>query len=256
MSAELRLPLPPWAFAPLASGVVLLAFCLAYPLADHADPPGEGANWPYVYPSAAINYSPSGNVGAFVLSVGSVLMSWALALRHAENAARLGAQAAALNAGASCVALVGLVVFPLGVVAVPWHEYPRTHMAFAYSTFYAGALYLVLQSYLDALQPQRVPAPVRYLRLGLVACGVLCMLSYWLAFGLVGARRPGSALSTAAEALLECACGVLVLLFVASFALSQLGLSVCVAAELEEREGEQTPLGAGRQTSYDALRKE
>lgn len=257
--AELTLPLPPWAFAPLASGTVLLAFCLAYPLADHVDPAGEGANWPYVYPSAAINYSPSGNVGAFVLSVGSVAMSWALALRHAENAARLGSESAALNAGASCVALVGLVVFPLGVVAVPWHEYPRTHMGFAYSTFYAGALYLVLQTYLDHQRPQLVPAHVRHVRLGLVAAGVLCMLAYWLGFGLVGTRRPGSTSSTAAEALLECACGILVLLFVATFALSQLHLSVRVAVALGGGEqGEQAPLAdkGGKRTSYDALARE
>jgi hypothetical protein len=137
MSATLPQPLPPWAVAPLACGVMTLAFAIAYPL-SRTEPAGEGVSWPAVFPSAAINYPPSEDVGGFIISVACVLMSYAFLIRHVENAARLGKEHVWVNHGALVVALVGMVLCPLGVVAYPWHLYPQTHFFWAYSLFYLG----------------------------------------------------------------------------------------------------------------------
>ena len=271
MSATLTLPLPPWTVAPLACFVMALAFAVAYPL-SRTEPAGEGVSWPAVYPSAAINYPPSSDVGGLIISVACVLMSYAFVVRHAENAARLGAQHAAVNGGALVVALLGMVLGPLGVVAYPWHLYPGTHFFFAYSTFYLGALYLLLQSALDAARPEAVPAWLRHARLGLVAVGVVAMTSYIACFGAIGHRRGGSLVhsagaSTAGEACVELLCMVLLLLYVSSFGASQAmaGLSLQLTATLRDvappREGAEagpsaaTPLLGGKgaaAASYDA----
>lgn len=211
-----------------------LAFAIAYPLADTRDPPGEGAQWPDIYPSAAINYSPSQNVGGLIISLACVLLSWAFAIRHAENAARLGHGHSTLNFLSMCFGIGGLCCGPLGVIAVPWHEYPGWHFFFAYGAFYGGAIYLCVETYLDHVRKERVPSAIRYTRIGIVAVGVVAMVSYWLAFGVVGGHHPDSSASTGAEASLEILCLGLLLAFVSSFAASQVGLSLQVSAALPD----------------------
>lgn len=240
MSATLPQPLPPWAVAPLACGVMSLAFAIAYPL-SRTEPAGEGVSWPAVFPSAAINYPPSEDVGGLIISIACVLMSYTFLIRHAENAARLGKdQHVVVNHGSLCVALVGMVLCPLGVVAYPWHLYPQTHFFWAYSLFYLGASYLVMQAWLDAAKPEAVPAWLRYSRLGLVIVGTVAMLSYIAAFGATGKRRGGSMVhsaeaATAGEACVELLCLLILLLFVSSFGVSQAlgGMTLTVSATLD-----------------------
>jgi hypothetical protein len=256
--ATLQLPLPPWAVAPLACFTMSLAFIIAYPL-SRTEPAGEGASWPAIFPSAAINYPPSANVGGLIISLAAVLMSWAFAVRHAENAARLGPRFARPNAAATCVAMVGMVAGPLGVCATPWHEYPTTHFFFAYSVFYLGASYLIAQAWLDhqtSDDGHAVSVPLRRCRLAVVLAGSVAMVTYWLCFGLVG-RHDTSLLpagdSVAGEALLELLCMALLLVFVTSFALSQQRLALVLHAELPApAEAEMREKGGGSGESASA----
>jgi len=263
MSATLTLPLPAWAVAPLACGVMALAFGVAYPL-SRTEPAGEGVSWPAIFPSAAINYPPSSDVGGLIISVAAVLMSYAFVFRHAENKARLGAQHAVVNTCALVVALLGLCFGPLAVVSYPWHLYPQTHFFWAYWTFYLGASYLLIEAFLDAARPEAVPAWLRHARLGLVAVGVVAMVTYIALFGAVGKRRGGSAVrnataSMAGEACVELLCMLLLLLFVSSFGVSQkqAGLRLALQATLDDVAQEApsvaTPLLAkAGGASYDA----
>jgi hypothetical protein len=251
MAATLQLPLPPWALAPAASVTMSMAFVVAYPLSVRTEPVGEAVAWPAIYPSAAINFPPSANVGGMIISLGAVLMSWALAVRYAENKARLGDELAWLNGAATATALVGMVFCPLGVAAWPWHEGPRMHNLFAYSLFYLGASYLLMQVSLDRrceqLRPGAVSATLRHGRLALVAVGVVAMLSYIVCFGAVGGRATSLLPESAAipgEAFLELLCLLLLFLFVASFGFSQAGLTletrVVLGCEAEAPRGEAT----------------
>jgi hypothetical protein len=239
--AALPSPLPPWAVAPLGCGTMALAFAVAYALSDAVEPAGERVAWPAIYPSAAINYPPAGNVGGALICLAAVLLSHAFLIRHAENAARLGAHRAWLNAASTVLGLLGLVVGPVCVANTPWHLYPGTHFAFAYATFYLGAAYLIAETCLDAARPEgrpAVPPWLRRARLALVAVGFVAMSSYIVCFGAVGRNHAHSPVPaadfTAAEACVELLCMTLLLLFVASFGLSQPRLRLEVRAVLEE----------------------
>ena len=241
MSATVALasPLPPWVVAPLGAALMASAFAVAYPL-SLTEPSDEGAEWPSVFPSASINYPPSSDVGGLIICVAAVVLSYAFLIRHAENAARLGTQHAAVNHGSLVSALLGLVVGPMAVANFPWHVYPQVHYFWGYSTFYLGALYLLLQAFLDAARPETVPSWLRQARLGLVGVGVVAMLTYIALFGAVGhrgtsvVRKAGAA--TASEACVELLCMILLLLFVASFGVSQAlaGMRLQLGATLDD----------------------
>jgi hypothetical protein len=269
MAATITLapPMPPWMVAPLGAGLMASAFAVAYPL-SRTEPSDEGADWPSVFPSASINYPPSSDVGGLIICVAAVILSYAFLIRHAENAARLGAQHAAVNHGALAAALLGLVGGPIAVANFPWHIYPQVHYFFGYSTFYLGALYLLLQAFLDAARPETVPAWLRQARLGLVCIGLVAMFTYIALFGAVGHHSTSlvhnATAATASEACLELLCMVLLLLFVATFGVSQAlaGLRLQLGATLddvppppapeEEKPSATTPLLAkGAAVSYD-----
>ena len=180
----LRLPPLSWV-APCGAALVSLAFILAYWVAACDEPPAERLRWPYVFPSSALNYSPASNVGAALGGVGLVVVSWALLLRFVENHARLAGRLSCVNAAALVGGSAGLVVTPLCVYALPWHEFTRTHDFFGYATFYLGISSLGTQAWLDA-QPPVVASGVRFFRLALLGAGLIAMFVYWLLFGVVG----------------------------------------------------------------------
>ena len=241
MSATVTLapPLPPWVVAPLGAGLMASAFAVAYPL-SRTEPASEEAAWPAIFPSAAINYPPSSDVGGLIICVAAVILSYAFLIRHAENSARLGSQHAAVNHVSLAAALLGLVGGPIAVANFPWHIYPQTHYFFGYSTFYLGALYLLLQAFLDAARPETVPAWLRQARLGLVGIGLVAMFTYIALFGAVGRHSTSlvhnATAATAGEACLELLCMILLLLFVATFGVSQAlaGMRLQLGASLDD----------------------
>ena len=269
-SVTLEPPLPLWLAAPAGSGLMGLAFAVAYPLSRATEPSSEAATWPdNDEPSSAINFPPSENVGAVLISCACVLLSWAFAARWAENRLRLGPLLLGgppgwLNEASCWLGQLSLVVCPIGVAATPWHLYPSTHYAFAYTVFYGGATYLCIQSYLDhvAAQPggTRGASPaVRTLRLGLIALGTVCMLLYWLCFGLVG-RHTTSLVSNAvaqpAHAVLELSCMTILLSYVASLGWTQRRIAAQVVVSLPgRRRGGVDGQGGGGEEEEEPLLK-
>jgi hypothetical protein len=228
-----------------------LAFAVAYPLSERTEPSSEAASWPNNGDlSNSINYPPSENAGAVIISIACVVLSWAFAVRWAENSLRLGPHSglAWLNELACWLGQAALVVGPLGVAACPLHLYPNAHYAFAYETFYGGAAYICIQSYLDHVAAHRgrgTHVVVRSLRLGLIAMGAVCMLLYWIFFGLVG-KRSSSLIgedAAPAHAVLEIACMCVLLAYVASLGWTQRHMTTSLEVALPRRRAASTPSG-------------
>lgn len=248
-SVTLEPPLPLWLAAPAGSGLMALAFAIAYPLSRATEPSSEAASWPdNDEPSSAINFPPSENVGAVLISCACVLLSWAFAARWAENRLRLGplllsGPAGWLNEASCWLGQLSLVVCPIGVAATPWHLYPSIHFAWAYTVFYGGATYLCTQSWLDHVASQpggtRGAHPmVKVLRLGLIAVGTVSMVLYWLCFGLVGRHNTSLvsyAVAQPAHAVLELSCMMVMLTYIASFGWTQRRIAAQVTVSLPGR---------------------
>lgn len=180
----------------VASGLVILAFLLAYPLqASGLAPVGDRVVFPYVFLSVAIDYPPGECVGNFVLNMAALGLSASFVIRYVEMKHRLIHQvgmkhgnAHTLNAGAMWLAQFTVVGGTLGVTAVPWHVAPGPHLAFALTLFYGGGVYITLQCVLDWVvgDVPGVPQWVKLLRILCVVVGSMLMAVYVVCFGVTG----------------------------------------------------------------------